>query len=62
MSRSELYVSKWCQRMKEQSIKEGKERNLINRVVTVIYIKERGGPCLNRKVNRVNSGQGLKII
>ena len=44
MSRGELLASKWCQKMKERSIKgEGKGRNLTSRVVTAIYIKEREG-------------------
>ena len=46
MSRGELYVSKWCRRTKDNRLKEKeeRERNLVSRVVTVIYIKERGAP------------------
>ena len=64
MSRGELHISKWCRRMKNDRLKEkeGRERNLTSRVVTVIYIKERRGSCLNRKANRVNSGQGPEIV
>ena len=46
LSRGELHASKWCQETKRRSIEgEGKERNLINRVVTAIYIKKRGAPA-----------------
>ena len=50
MSRGELHASKWYQRTKEQSIKEGegKERNLANQGVTAIYIDEKGSSCLTR--------------
>ena len=44
MSRGELYASKWCRGMKKRSIKEGegRERNLVNQGVTVIYIDNKG--------------------
>ena len=45
MSRGELHASKWCQRTKERSIKEGegREKNLASQGVTAIYIDKKGG-------------------